>query len=110
MKGDDLIGNSVCIKESEQSAHLVETPLCVCVGRQRSIRQELIKQWSTTYTTISITAYEPPNDYAPLCFTYSPILSAEVGSRPFSSVISFFTSDHGDYPRGSAQIGIQHVV
>ena len=28
----------------------------------------------------------------PLCLTYSPILSAEAGSKPFSSVISFLTS------------------
>ena len=55
-------------------------------------------------------ADKPPNDCAPLCFTYSPILSAEAGSRPFSSVISRFTSDHGDYPQGSARIDNRHVV
>ena len=37
---------------------------------------------------------------APLCFTYSPILSAVAGSRPFSSVISFLTSDQGNCPWG----------
>ena len=36
-----------------------------------------------------------PSTPAPLCFTYWPIFSATVGSRPFSWVISFLTSTHG---------------
>lgn len=48
--------------------------------------------------------------HIPLSFTYSPIRSATAGSRPFSSVISRRTSDHGDLSSLSTALEIVRIL